>query len=98
MSDTFVEVVSRDDLRRRVSELGEAIGADYSGRVPVLVGVLKGCDSKMLPSLEKTDEVVTQTIQEWLKHGLVNAGDPIVVVHGTSARIGGTNVMRIQYA
>lgn len=35
-------VVSEADLKRRVRELGEAITADYAGRAPLLVGVLKG--------------------------------------------------------
>jgi len=35
-------LVSEDDLRQRVAELGEQISADYEGRVPLLVGVLKG--------------------------------------------------------
>ena len=35
-------VVDRDDLARRVAELGAEISADYAGRAPLLVGVLKG--------------------------------------------------------
>lgn len=35
-------VVAEDDLRRRVGELGLQIAADYAGRPPLLVGVLKG--------------------------------------------------------
>ncbi|MGI8794588.1 MAG: hypoxanthine phosphoribosyltransferase [Acidimicrobiales bacterium] len=35
-------VVARDDVNRRVAELGEQITADYEGRAPLLVGVLKG--------------------------------------------------------
>jgi hypoxanthine phosphoribosyltransferase len=35
-------VVSADDLRRRIAELGAEITADYHGRPPLLVGVLKG--------------------------------------------------------
>lgn len=35
-------IVSSDDLTRRVAELGRQITADYSGRSPLLVGVLKG--------------------------------------------------------
>ena len=35
-------VVSEADLRRRVGELGAQIAADYAGRPPLLVGVLKG--------------------------------------------------------
>lgn len=35
-------VVAEADLRRRVGELGAQITADYEGRTPLLVGVLKG--------------------------------------------------------
>jgi len=35
-------VVSEADLRQRISELGKEITADYAGRSPLLVGVLKG--------------------------------------------------------
>lgn len=35
-------VVGADDLRARVVELGAEITADYQGRAPLLVGVLKG--------------------------------------------------------
>lgn len=35
-------VVAADALQRRIAELGEQITSDYSGRVPLLVGVLKG--------------------------------------------------------
>ncbi|MFN2505286.1 MAG: hypoxanthine phosphoribosyltransferase [Acidimicrobiales bacterium] len=35
-------VVTEDQLRSRVTELGKEITADYAGRAPLLVGVLKG--------------------------------------------------------
>jgi len=35
-------VVSEAELRNRVAELGKEITADYDGRAPLLVGVLKG--------------------------------------------------------
>ena len=35
-------LISRDEIAARVADLGEAIGRDYAGRAPVLVGVLKG--------------------------------------------------------
>ena len=35
-------VVTEDQLRARVAELGKEISADYAGRRPLLVGVLKG--------------------------------------------------------
>ena len=44
MSDPAIgeTLVSGEDLRRRVAELGEQVSADYEGRDLVLVGVLKG--------------------------------------------------------
>ncbi len=35
-------IVSEADLQARIAELGSAITADYAGRPPLLVGVLKG--------------------------------------------------------
>ena len=35
-------LVSEDEVRARVQELGEEITADYAGRTPLLVGVLRG--------------------------------------------------------
>jgi hypoxanthine phosphoribosyltransferase len=35
-------LVQQDDLRHRVRSLGAEISADYAGRDPVLIGVLKG--------------------------------------------------------
>lgn len=61
-------------------------------------GVLKGCDARLLPSLEETDDIVFATIEAFKKSGLARVGDPIVVVHGETHRVGATNVMRIQYA
>jgi len=38
-------LVSEEDLQRRVSELAEEISADYEGRSPLLVAILKGAVS-----------------------------------------------------
>jgi len=35
-------VVSEDELRERIAELGKEITSDFTGRPPLLVGVLKG--------------------------------------------------------
>jgi hypoxanthine phosphoribosyltransferase len=44
MSDPAIgeTLVSREDLERRVAELGEEISRDYDGRDMVMIGVLKG--------------------------------------------------------
>ena len=36
------EIVSPDELRAKVTELGKSLTADYQGRDPIFVGVLKG--------------------------------------------------------
>ncbi len=41
-SDLGPVVVTEEQLRERIGELGAAITADYAGRTPLLVGVLKG--------------------------------------------------------
>lgn len=35
-------LIDRDTLNRRVCELGEELSRDYMGRIPILVGILKG--------------------------------------------------------
>lgn len=61
-------------------------------------GVLKGCDAVVLPSLQQTDQIVTQTITELVAYHKAKAGDPIVIVEGSNPVVGATNTMRIQYA
>lgn len=41
-ADPFIEVVGEQQLMERVAQLGAEISADYAGREPVVVGVLKG--------------------------------------------------------
>ena len=61
-------------------------------------GVLKGCTSRVLPSFESTNAIVTETIADFKAKGVVSEGDAVVVVHGTSSHVGATNLMRIEYA
>ena len=42
MTDIASVLYAREDVRRRVEELGAQITGDYAGRTPVLVSVLKG--------------------------------------------------------
>ena len=42
MNENISVVISEDDLRRRVCELGAEISRDYAERTPVLIAVLKG--------------------------------------------------------
>jgi pyruvate kinase len=60
-------------------------------------GYMKGCDAIVLPSLDHTETVVTETIEGFKTKGVAKAGDAIVVVQGTNDVVGSTNTMRIQY-
>ena len=42
MTDVASVLFGREDIRRRVDEVGRTIAGDYAGREPVLVTVLKG--------------------------------------------------------
>ncbi len=42
MTEVASVLFGREDVRRRVRELGRAITQDYEGRIPVLITVLKG--------------------------------------------------------
>jgi hypoxanthine phosphoribosyltransferase len=48
-------VVTAEQLQRRIGELGAAIAADYTGRPPLLVGVLKGAFMFMADLARATD-------------------------------------------
>merc|ERR1712048_496297 len=62
-------------------------------------GVLKGCKSLILPSLEHTEEIIDGTLKHLLEKGVTKAGDPVIVVHGTKAGVSGsTNVMKIIFS
>jgi hypoxanthine phosphoribosyltransferase len=42
MSDVVTVLFGREDIRRRIEELGRTITGDFEGRAPVLISVLKG--------------------------------------------------------
>jgi len=61
-------------------------------------GVLKGCSAKIMASIEETEPILAETIEQFKATGIANAGEPIVVVHGTTALKGSTNTMKIMHA
>ena len=49
------ELIAADVLQQRIAELGEEITADYAGRRPLLVGVLKGAFMFMSDLIRQID-------------------------------------------
>ena len=41
--DILKVLISEDELEKKVTELGRRITADYAGKSPLFIGVLKGC-------------------------------------------------------
>ena len=60
-------------------------------------GVLKGCTAKLLPSIEDTEKIISETMIDLVSSGIAASGEPVVVVHGAQAKKGSTNTMKIEY-
>ena len=48
-------LISEEELKAKVTQLGEQITADYAGKSPVFIGVLKGCFVFMADLLRHVD-------------------------------------------
>jgi len=48
-------LIPADDIQRRVAELGAQLAADYSGKRPILVGVLRGATVFMVDLMRAMD-------------------------------------------
>ena len=59
MTEVASVLFGREDIRRRVEELGRAIAGDYEGREPVLVTVLRG-GAMFLADLMRTLDLPTE--------------------------------------
>jgi len=60
-------------------------------------GTLKGCAAHTVESMDLEDSMVNVVVEELKAAGKATAGDPIVIVHGTVAKSGATNTMKIEY-
>jgi pyruvate kinase len=60
-------------------------------------GSLKGCTGHPVDSMEMEQAGVDAIIAELKATGKAQAGDPVVIVHGTVAKAGATNTMKIEY-
>jgi len=52
---SFELLLDQQTIQRRVAELGRQITSDYAGRVPVLIGVMKGCICFMADLMRQID-------------------------------------------
>ncbi|KAL7552995.1 hypothetical protein ACHAWF_016239 [Thalassiosira exigua] len=60
-------------------------------------GTLKGCAAHTVDNMDLEEAMVNVVIEELKAAGKATAGDPVVIVHGTVAKSGATNTMKIEY-
>jgi len=60
-------------------------------------GTLKGCSANTVANMDLEDAEINAVIEEMKSTGKAHAGDPVVIVHGTVAKAGATNTMKIEY-
>jgi len=60
-------------------------------------GTLKNCSAHVVESMDVEDEMVSVVVKELKEAGKAVAGDSIVIVHGSVAKSGATNTMKIEY-
>merc|ERR1712032_740064 len=60
-------------------------------------GTLKGCSAYVIDSMDSEDSKVKEIYEELRTGGNAKAGDSVVIVHGSVAKAGATNTMKIEY-
>ena len=61
-------------------------------------GILRGADAVMIESMSVMEQKIDELVESFKKNGTCSAGDAVVVVTGTLAQSGATNLMRVSYA
>lgn len=60
-------------------------------------GTLKGCSSHTIETMDMEDSTVNKVIEDLKASGVASPGDSVVIVHGSVAKAGATNTMKIEY-
>lgn len=55
MNEIVEVLITRDAIQHRIAEMGKEIAAAYRGRLPLLIGVLKGCIVFMADLVKEID-------------------------------------------
>ena len=93
----LVILISREEIERRVKELGAQISRDYRGRRPLMVGVLKGAFvflSDLLRAMDIPSEVDFVRVASY-GSGTASSGK-IRLVHRLQASVKGKDVIIVE--
>lgn len=90
-------LVSSDDLAARVAELGRQITTDYSGRRPLLIGVLKGALVFMADLVRCVDLPLEIDFMTVSSYGSANKSSGVVrIVQDLDGDIAGRDVLVVE--
>jgi hypoxanthine phosphoribosyltransferase len=90
-------VVSEDELQTRIAELGKQITADYEGRPPLLVGVLKGASIFMADIARAVDLPVEFDFMAVSSYGAATRSSGVVrIVKDLDLDLGGRDVLIVE--
>lgn len=90
-------VISEEELQSRIRELGKAITADYDGRPPLLVGVLKGAFVFMADLARSIDLPVEFDFMAVASYGAATKSSGVVrIVKDLDADLTGRDVLVVE--
>lgn len=90
-------VIGADELQARISELGRSIAADYEGRPPLLIGVLKGAFVFMADLARAVDLQVEVDFMAVASYGSATKTSGVVrIVKDLDADLTGRDVLLVE--
>jgi hypoxanthine phosphoribosyltransferase len=93
----FELLINKEQIQKRVSEMGKDISRDYADKSPVMLGVMKGC-MVFLPDLIRQMNIPLEVefiSTAWYRKGTAQSGK--IVLSGTfNADIRGRNVLIVE--
>lgn len=90
-------VVGEDDIQARIGELGKEITSDYQGKMPLLVGVLKGAFVFMSDLTRRIDLPVEMDFMAVSSYGSATKTSGVVrMIKDLDADVGGRHVLIVE--
>ena len=97
MGEALRVVISEDQLQARIRELGKDISADYAGRPPLLVGVLKGAFVFMADLARSIDLDIEFDFMAVASYGAATKSSGVVrIVKDLDADLTGRDVLVVE--
>lgn len=97
MGEELRVVISEEQLQARIRELGKEISADYDGRAPLLVGVLKGAFVFMADLARTIDLPIEFDFMAVASYGAATKSSGVVrIVKDLDADLTGRDVLVVE--